>query len=57
MARGLVQNARCVEPVRFSGERLPLPAMAPVPGHGPVRVELDVLVVWSAKNLGILRSR
>jgi hypothetical protein len=29
MARGLVQNARCVEPVRFSGERLPLPDLPP----------------------------
>src|SRR5205823_13663028 len=28
------------EPVRFTGERLALPDIVPVAGHGPIRVEL-----------------
>ncbi len=40
MARGRAQKVRRVEPVRFTGERLPLPAAIAVPGQGPIRVEL-----------------
>jgi len=40
MARGRAQKVRRVEPVRFTGERLELPASIPVPGHAPVRVDL-----------------
>jgi hypothetical protein len=43
MARGRAQKVRRVEPVRFAGERLALPATVPVPGQAPIRVELYLL--------------
>jgi hypothetical protein len=43
MARGRAQKVRRVEPVRFAGDRLALPATVPVLGHAPIRVELYLL--------------
>jgi hypothetical protein len=40
MARGRAQKVRRVEPVRFTGERLEVPATVAVPGFSTVRVEL-----------------
>lgn len=43
MARGRAPKVRRVEPVRFAGTRLALPGQVPVPGHGPLRIELYLL--------------
>jgi hypothetical protein len=43
MARGRAQKLRRVEPVRFTGERLPLPMVVSVAGHESIRVELHLV--------------
>ena len=40
IARGTAPKVRRVEPVRFTGARLPAPETLPVDGFGPMRVEL-----------------
>ncbi|MCI0585219.1 MAG: ATP-binding protein [Planctomycetes bacterium] len=42
-ARGRAEKAILVEPVRFRGERLPLPERVPVPSRSPIRIDLHVL--------------
>lgn len=42
IGRGAAQKTRRVEPVRFVGERLPLPDAVEVPGRAVIRVELYV---------------